>query len=351
MRHLASELDVSLATVQSVYRQLKNEGHILTRAGDGSFLVRTPEKATKKQFNIVLNYVPPEGALQGSDLGKIYGGMLHASIQQGLQVSFAPLKDLSAPEESLIGMVENQEADGVIIFPTGTEKQLVQCCEERQIPYASLQPASRSSSTNYVSPEHFEEGYVMGRAFAAAQRKRIGFFASGQPTRSTSAWELLSGLTCGMIEDAGEENIVLFTPPAGMPQNPEALNEAIAVWLQRHRDNLPDAIFCHRARYTGTILKTMAEFGLKAPEDFALVTHEDVFAPSPANALATRVGVSFIDIGRALVNMLVERIHSGGQNLPPVRIPVVFGGGLTTSALENEILGVQAEPAHDEHYD
>lgn len=343
MRDLAERLDVSVATVQLVYSQLKAEGRLSTRIGDGTFLVREPasQAHSKTQLNIVLNYLPSQEEMDVSDLGKIYGAMLHAGMQPGRKVSFAPLRALSAPVRELETLSGQGDADGIIIFPTGSERDLVQSCERNGIPYVCLQPPFPEANRNFVSAQHFTPGHAIGCAFAAGGRSRVAFFASGQPTRSTSSWEILSGMTCGLIEGSGRSEISFFESQSHRARTPEELDADVARWLEERRDALPDAIFCHRVPFAISTVKAMTALGLKAPEDYALITHDDVFAPVQ-KIQVTNMGAPLVDIGRALVNMLLQRIDNQNQALPPIRIPSLFGSGQTTSPAENEVLGIKS---------
>lgn len=251
-----------------------------------------------------------------------------------------PLRDPSEPSKELLRATDNNEADGIIIFPTGSEKELARCCQQNGIAYACLQPPYPEANSNFVSAEHFSPGYAIGRAFAVGGRKRNAFFMSGMPTHSTSAWELLSGMTCGIIEETGEANIALYHLKTRDPDNPGWSEKNVAQWLQQRKKVLPDGIFCHRMPLATSVMKVMADLGRKTPDDYALITHDDVFAPTNSQLQVTHTGASLVDIGRALVDLLIKRIDNENQDYPPIRIPSLFGGGLTTSNSENEVLGV-----------
>ncbi len=335
MRDLAAHLGVSLATVQSVYRELKNAGAITTRTGDGSFFtpVGGAKSAAPTRRKVFFNHVPGEEA--GPVLVEYYGPVIQNAIQRNLRLDFAGLDADRPAAVQVRELWEAGELHGLIIFPFTPCEELVAVCDELGVPYISIHPPNPQTYVNFVTPDFYGAGYRIGEAWARAGRRSVAFFAFGSIMPSSTAWLFAGGLQCALLEEARAYTIER-AEFRSLPEREANLRE----WLHSHRDRLPDAIFCHRDVIAPPLMKVLAEMKVHVPEEMSILCGLCTPGQGLAEAGVSSAVIPFTQTGEAALNALVGRMNEGGKPVAGARLPLHFAGGATTTAAENAALGI-----------
>jgi len=341
MRDLAAHLGVSLATVQNVYRALKAEGVIATRAGGGTSLVQSEpaEEASarpaSRRRKIYFNHIAAEPGMQTLILGQYYGMLLQSAMQHNLLFDFSVLDARQSEVEQVRALFHSGELDGMIIFPFVPCQPLVAVCDELGIPYASIHPSNPHTQANFVSPDFFMSGYRMGEAFATAGRSEVAFLTLNPLMKSSTAWAFAAGLQNGLLEKGGRAVVEYMRIPRG-----EAKGSVIKEWFKARRKRLPDAIFCHRGTLVDPVMETLEAMKVAVPEGAAILSGLDTTADAIARHRITHVTFPFEAVSVAALDLLGRRIALGGVALPGILVPQAFAGGGSTLPAENRVLGI-----------
>ncbi len=340
MRDLATHLGVSLATVHSVYQDLKKQGHISTRIGDGSYLLPVapgPVAAAPKgaRRRIYFNHIPMGDQQHLTLQGAYYSALLQQVMKHNLRYDFSVLDAEDAPqEEQILSLHQSGQLDGMIIFPFIPCQPIVEACERHGVPYVTLHPASPSAASNYVTPDYFEAGVRIARALMAGSRKRVALLTFGKVLGSATAWALAAGVANGFLELGRPVHL-----ERASFRSVHELREHFGAWLDERKDALPDAILCHRYGFWSVVRELLEERGLRVPEDVALITtlqHETTIDSSSA----TRLVLPFIKVAQKALENLQAALEQGRPIIPSMKIDAFFAGGTTTRPEENTLLGI-----------
>ncbi len=337
MRDLAAHLSVSLATVQSVYRDLKAQGHITTKAGDGTYLVPAgakvrPASARRKVF---FNHIAATMGKQTRMIGFLYGALLQIAMERNLRLEFSALDAEYPEEEQVRTLFEAGELDGMIIFPFIPCQPLIGTCEALGVPYVSIHPPNPTTCANFVTPDYFMGGYRIGEAFAAGKRERIAFLTSGGVMDSSTAWAFAAGLQNALLETTGRVAVEHGRFPGGLPQR-----QPLYDWFHQRRKQLPDAIFCHRHILFDPLRETLEELKIAVPEEVSLISALDSAPDLSGTQEFTRLALPINEVSGAALEYLQRRMELKGASLPGIKLPVGFAGGQTTLPSENRVLGI-----------
>jgi DNA-binding LacI/PurR family transcriptional regulator len=349
IRELSKQLEVGVSTVQSVYRELAEEGYIESTVGNGSYLLaeKLPLASPIQAALNINSRMMSEVWYQD-----IVSGMMTEVARQPMSVAITMLNcDSLDPDSIQQDFRQHLEGlDGAILFPSLAQKALVALLTETGRSYVTINPLTPSSTTNFVSPAYFDDAWRAGRAFAASGRKRILYLcqkSSGSPHRSTSARMRLGGLLAG------------FTPASASSEGPLHLSDQIAVGeadsisaeagyefaakiYESPKKQQPDAVFCSGLPMAAGIVRFLNDRGLRVPEEVAVVAGSHLDRIPPDLPLVSNIGVSLQELGAAAVRMLCSRIAHDHGDYPGKFFPGNFTDCGTTTSAESQILSGNA---------
>lgn len=333
MRDLASHLGVSLATVHGVYQELKRQGRISTRAGDGSYLLAESDfrrVGEKRRFRIFFNRNVSARLNEHLLISAYYSALLQQAMMQKLTFDFAMLSadEGQSEEEQVVQLFRAGELDGMIILPFVPSSALIQACEREGIPYVTLHREGPHSVSNFVTPDFFEAGVRFAKALVAGGRQRLVFVAYNTILESTTAWLFCSGLSCGYLQKARRLEMK-FAPFKG----PRRLQEGFGAWLDAQPE-LPDAVVCHRMDYVPVVQQILKERGIRVPEEVSVVVVLSIEGENDSLA-PTRVQLPVSGVAAAALQRLQTALEEKRPSLPPVQIPCSIVTGGTTLPVEN----------------
>ncbi len=340
MRDLAVHLNVSLATVQNVYRELKTEGRIATRAGGGTCLIRdekadisSPGPAPKRQ-RIYFNHIAKDTGSGTSLLGSYYGALLQTAMQRNLLFDFSVLDARQPDAEQVRALFQSGELAGMIIFPFTPCQPLFDVCDELGVPYVSIHPPTPHTQANFVTPDFFMGGFRMGEAFAAGERREVVYFTLNPLMESSSGWAFAAGLQNGLLTTTGRavvEHVHLSCW--------ETWQNDLRTWLKR-RKRLPDAILCHRGAMAGPVMEFLDKVKIAVPGETGIVSALHDGTETALSRSITRAVLPVEGVSTAAFDLLQRRMALQGIALPGIKVPYRFTGGDTTLPAENCALGL-----------
>ncbi|HWL54163.1 MAG TPA: substrate-binding domain-containing protein [Chthoniobacteraceae bacterium] len=339
MRDLAAHLDVSLATVQNVYRDLKTEGRIATRAGGGTCLVRDGKVAPAPapppaRRRIYFNRIAQNPGSGVSLLGSYYGALLQTAMQRNLCFDFSVLDARQPEAEQARALFESGELAGMILFPFVPCQPLFEVCDKLGIPYVSIHPPNPQTQANFVTPDFFMGGFRMGEAFVAGGRREVAYFTLNPLMESSTAWAFTSGLQNGLLTAGGRavvEHVHLSRRETKM--------DDLRTWL-KGRKRLPDAILCHWHALADTALECLDKMNIAVPEEVGIISPLPDHTAATSSRSITRALLPAEEVSAAAFDLLQRRMELQGVALPGIRVPHRFTGGDTTLPAENLKLGL-----------
>lgn len=345
VRQLARRLNVGVATVHTVLKQLASEGRIRTQVGNGTFLVASLQRSRPATFRIALNLPVVDLSPSAAWGGRMMQGIIRAAARNPRSVMIMPLEHGNLSSEQLAEelIAERSEVDALILLPTATARtEEAQAAYERDgKPVVFINPPVANATTNFVSADFYGAGHRLGRAWREAGRRRA-VFLSIRLADSVSAQLECSGLMTGF--DAPHHADAAFTTLSVQSVAEEDGYRTMMGYLDRCGAP-PDAVFCSGDHLALGALRALRERRLDVPGEVSVVgaTGADL-AGTPCPQL-TRLAQPFRELSEAAVEMVCARIEQKGAALPGRVLPTPFIGGATTRPQENERLGI--EPRHN----
>lgn len=337
IRQVATELSVSMRTVQSVFQKLVREGRIRTKAGDGTFWV-APSRRTRDVLDIALGIHATTGAPDEEWTHRISGGVLRAASEGTPRVRLLPLhyrlEDPAALEELL---KERHAVDGLILFPFAANHEVRRAYAANGKPVVDLNPPSDTAVTDFVAPDYFGASRRIGMAWKETGRKRVLLMLHAPLERSVSNRVRLAGLVNGLGTGLGRDIHLQMVVAESAHQDHahRAMQKFLATAEAR-----ADAVYCVGDAQAAGVLRAVSEIGLRVPEDVSVVGGTGLDFPAGTHPSLTRTKQPLHELGETLVAVLRQRIQEN-RAVPAVILETPFIGGATTRPQENLILGIE----------
>lgn len=340
VRHLASHLNVGVATVHNVLKQLAQEGRIRTKVGNGTFLVAPAQRSRPATFRIALNipmvHPSPAAAWGASLLQEI----MRAAARNPRSVMIMPLEQtgLSSEEMTQQLMEERSEVDALILFPDPDTflDRVRDAYEKDGKPVVFINPPVANATTNFVSSDVRDACRRLGAVWKDTGRKRVVFLCTRFVNSVSSQLECL-GLMIG-LDTHGREQVTFDVFPVRSIMEEEG-HRVMAGFLDQ-KSPPPDAVFCAGDNLALGALRALRERQLEVPGQVSIVGATGVDLSGTAWPQLTRLAQPFRELGEAVVAMVCERIEQKGAALPGRILATPFMGGATTRLEENEKLGI-----------
>jgi DNA-binding LacI/PurR family transcriptional regulator len=337
-RELARQLDVSVSTVQTVFRKLASEGIIRTQVGNGSFLELPPEKATSAlRIGISFGLTEETDPSQVWQIG-IAGAVLKHCAAMNRQLSVVPVKlnqhDAKETLDGLRGL--SGQIQGLIHRASPSLENSTEELSALDFPVVLLNPLSFSATSNFVSTNYAKGGECVARAFLASGRKRVAVLESAGGTRFTIPAALRHA---GMVREFGFRRESGFDFQVFQSQGHRENDGYHAASEMFARDGFrPDAIYCAGDFLAAGVLRFCREKKIRIPQEVTLIGGTGAIANNSEFSELTRVGQNIDAIGRELLAMVVELAEGEKSSVPARCIPIAVTVGKTTLPVENEAL-------------
>lgn len=338
-RALAKKLEVSVSTVQTVFRMLAKEGIISTEVGNGSFLIKPPRAISSSSLRIGMTF----GLLEGNrptDYWQlsISGAILNHAGRLPGHASVVPI-DLSGRDASAAAGVLEQHldrVDGIILKPFPGLLEKLDEAPLSGCPVVHLNPPKPSATANFVSADYLDGYYRIGKAFLRAGRKRI-LFLPNMPEEFGAADLLRNAGLTGAIGARIHQEIdyaVLSATGALEKHGFEAARQAFGRSAFK-----PDAVVCAGDGLAEGVWRYCREHSVRVPEEVSILGGTGMHSNEAGRGL-TRARQPVERIGMELVEMIRRIVQSDQKQQPGLYLPIEFVGGDSTTTKENALLGL-----------
>jgi len=334
VRRFAARLNVGVATVHAVLRELAREGRIRAKVGNGTFLTVPPSSPDSKALKIALGGTLLD-TLGGPWSYRIAQGILNAASQSSQRMMILPLSqqpvDPAAMARELLK--ERSMVDGLILFSFSSSEEVRAAYEKAGKPAVQVNPPTMIATTNFVSSDYYGTSLHLGRAWKKTGRKRVILLVEESMVVSTRL--RCFGLMAGLEFD-GQGDISVQIVKASSVSEKDGYR-AIRRMLD-HANPAPDAIYCSGDLLALGAIEALRERRLRIPQDVSVTGGTGMDLSGTVCPQLTRMRQPFEQVGQRLVAMLCRRIEQRGAAAPGEILAARFVGGATTRPVENELL-------------
>jgi len=337
-RELAKLLDVSVSTVQTVYRKLASEGIIRSQVGNGSFLELPPTK-TPSALRIGISF----GLTDETDYTQLWqigiaGAVLKHCATLNQQISLVPVTlNQNNAEEAMEGMrALNGKVQGLIHRACPSLESFTNELSSLDYPVVLLNPLSLASTSNFVATDYAQSGERVAQAFLASARKRVATLESAAQKRFAISTALRHA---GMIREFGFQRDSNFDFQVFQTDgHREQAGYDAAAKLFAKDGFCPDAIYCSGDFLAAGVLRFCREKRMRIPQDLSIIGGTGAIDQAAEFSEITRVGQPIDAIGQELLSMVVELAGNERRPVPARYLPISFLLGKTTLPVENQSL-------------
>ncbi|HWL51666.1 MAG TPA: substrate-binding domain-containing protein [Chthoniobacteraceae bacterium] len=334
VRAVARQLGVSAAMVHAVYRQLQEEGKVVSAVGRGTFLAadHQPPSYGGRGISLALS-IPfrPGRAPEFAWPDSFVAAMMKMAGRSEQRFSIRPLPG-SEQEERSVGsdlLAEMDEVDGMILFPSARDvgiASVVKTYEAAGKPVVSINPPTPIATENFVSADYYGFGWRLGKAWVETGRRRVLFLTPWPLEHSASATLRLNGFFTAL---SGTSAALRVEYPENATKK-EGYRKMAALLASGY---VPDAVFAFGDLLAFGALEALREHGLRVPEEVSLVGGTGISLAAEFDLSTNRN--PYFEIADAVLKMVAARIQSGGAPLPGRYLPFGFDAAGTTREVEH----------------
>jgi LacI family transcriptional regulator len=276
--------------------------------------------------------------LSGGELNdyflEVFKGVLAAASQHGQNTTVFTLQNWTDDLSRLPALCDGR-IDGLILMaPT---MNLPPEVLPAHTPFVSIHANSNWPRVPNIESDEEHGAYEMVRLLMARGHRRIMHLTG--PAELTGAARRIRGYKRALASARIALNQELLVPATF---SAATAREALRDWLKRHPGHLlPQAIFCANDSAAIGCMETLAELGLRIPDDISVTGFDDTLVARIAVPQLTSVRQPLREMGIRAVELLLERIEKGAEKTAAHAKAIVLPGELVSRA------SVSAPPAVD----
>ena len=215
--------------------------------------------------------------------------------------------------DALIPKLLAYQVDGVILPAATLSSQMAVVLQRSGRPVVLVNRYLRDDVVSSVSGDNFGGGLAVAELLVRTGHRRIAFIA-GQDDTSSSR-----DRGRGLVEGLARYGIAVHAREVGQYNH---LEGAMAARRLLALDPPPDAIFCaNDVMAMGALEVAKVEFGLKVPEQLAVVGYDNSEPASWPLHQLTSVDQHLGQMARLAVDLLLRRLASGDPAIEHVIVP------------------------------
>lgn len=214
-------------------------------------------------------------------------------------------------ERLYIDALVSESVDGLIVAPAHEHDEKVMSLEKENIPFVCIDRGLQDVNADLVLVDNEKGAYEAVSFLLNEGYKKIAYI-SGHVRIPTSLLRE-KGYRKALMEFniPVQENLLKYGD-SSMKSGVDLARELLS------QENRPDALFTGNNLITLGALQTIAEFGLKIPEDIGIIGFDDMPFSGTLNPPLTAVRQPAYEIGRRAAELLYQRISEPGR--PNVKI-------------------------------
>jgi len=338
VRDIAKHLKVSPGTINKTFKKLVEEGKIITRRGDGTFLVTPPTKPNVLKVSVMMHAYDIEG---NGDSGKweheIVDAILHSVTRLPKPIAIMPLSfDTKIPNSFTDEQAQElRDADGVIMLRIFNSDVIRDTYLGADKPTVCVNAPHETCTRNFVSSNYYGAAAKLGHAWCKTGRNHVLFIETQDTKNHVFCHQNIQGLFSEFASYNSNERS--FRVADAESAGEDAGYHAMLKILDDVQEPHPDCIYCSEDSLAHGVMNALEERGINVPQDTSVVGGTGLQLPDMVPPF-TRVMQPLEALGNHALAMLMKRIETQ-KNIPGIFLPTPFGGGATTRPEENVLLG------------
>jgi DNA-binding LacI/PurR family transcriptional regulator len=306
IKELAEKANVSIATIS---RAINNDKKVKPETKD--LILKLAQKYSYRPNVLARNFVKRKTNTIGLILpdvadeffSDIIRGVDRVAYNGGFNTMIASSHSDRTLTESVFSFMRNGFVDGVILMAPNVSDQIKEVIMSANIPTVLINSKREDINCDTVGIDNFQGSYSMMEYLLKKGYKKIAHVAG--PTSNIDAIERKRAYRKAMEDyrlKAKDEWMISgdFTISGG---------EYACRRLLSLRDK-PEVIFASNDMMAIGCYKTIAEFGLKIPDDVAVTGFDDIFVSQFLYPRLTTIHVSISELGKTSANLLIKRINN-----------------------------------------
>jgi LacI family transcriptional regulator len=261
--------------------------------------------ATRRMQTIGVAAVLNGGELNDYFL-EVFKGVLAAATNHGQNTTVFTLRNWSEDAARLPGLCDGR-IDGLILMAPTTNVSAEAL--PAHTPFVSIHANSNFAGVPNFESDEEHGAYEMVKLLIARGHRRI-MHVTG-PADLLGAARRIRGYKRALTNSKISIVPELIVPAAF---SAAVARDALRQWLHRHAGHLlPQAIFCANDSAAIGCMETLAELGLRIPEDISVAGFDDTLVARITVPQLTSVRQPLRDMGIRAVDLLLERIEKGND--------------------------------------
>lgn len=336
MRKLATEFNVSTATVQSALQILQNKGIVEMRDRSGVFINRTRYKTTRSSFvGLLTPYFEAEMNDQAREhLRRLmsfsfdadeWSAHINQSFFRTLKSHHLDMMAIPVPIDqgdfaaSVAQRIERLGTPlaGVIFTAFDFTRPLVKELDVRDIPWVTINPLTQHSVYNFVAADNLHGGKRVGRCLAGMGIRDVLVLYRSMGSFRTDVEKVL-GLYQGYLErDVPVDRIAART--VASPLEADGYEQTKAFIAETGRK--PQAVFAISDMLAIGAIRALREAGARVPDDVGVIGATGLNLAASNDPPLTTLAQPMTEMGHQAAEMLTFMIREGVRRLVGRRVP------------------------------
>lgn len=243
---------------------------------------------------------------------RVLRGIEDAARENGYQVMFCPTHNDPAIEAKYMELLENQSADGVIFLSSRQSAAELTALSRRRPAVFACEPVP-GAPLSCVSIDNYRAGYETAEGLVAGGHERVAMLYHAQTYSA-------------VLRRQGYHKALL---DAGLAVRREYVLETDYRWQSGEAackrllglPAPPTAVFCVSDLLAAGVMRALAQNGLRAGRDMAVVGFDDTTVASLLTPALSSVSQPRREIGRAAVELLLHRMEDLTGPVETVYLP------------------------------
>ncbi|SFF83328.1 transcriptional regulator, LacI family [Halobacillus alkaliphilus] len=221
--------------------------------------------------------------------------------EEGFHTIVCNADDDPVKEKRYIEMLRAKQVDGLIIFPTGNNRELYQRMLDEKYPVVFLDRSVPDIPVSSIMLENEVASELAIDHFVEKNHRRIGLITTSIIDSITPRLERLKGYQNALKKHGIAENENYISSVA-----PQEVQTALDQMLGQNQP--PDAILAGNDLVLMEILKYVKQKDLRIPEDLAIIGIDDVSFASFYTPTITTVAQPTFKMGKMSAELLLNKI-------------------------------------------
>jgi len=234
--------------------------------------------------------------------GALVKGVEEAARKSNYSIILQDTDEDYEREKEAIQVMLAERVDGLLITPVQTKTETIEELKEAGLPFVLLGRYFDDLETDYVVTDDVQGGYLATEHLIKLGHKRIAMING--PLHISSAKERFEGYKRALAHHGVELDESLVS--AGAITMEDGYQAAQALFQRRKR---PTAVFCYSDFVAFGVIKAIREYGLRIPDDVAIVGYDDVDFSSYIDVPLTTVRIFKEELGKQAVVLLLEKVQ------------------------------------------